>query len=99
MSLLRRLWLEVDGSVSASELLLLNTILVIGSIVGLATVRDQVVQQFGDLADALQSIDQTYTVQSANATFGYVDIGPFPNPVEGQAPAGLSLCGPASDEQ
>ena len=99
MSLLRRLWNGVDAAISASELLLLNTIVVIGAIVGLTTVRDQVVQQFGDLADALQSIDQSFTVETASATFGFVDAGPFPAPVEGQAPACLALCAAGVEEQ
>ena len=49
--------------------------------------------------NALQSLDQSFTVNCSNVTMGFVDAGPFPMPVEGAAPAGLSLCGGVVEEQ
>ncbi len=98
MRSLRKVWVNRRGAVGAGELLLLNTILLLGTIAGLTVYRDEVVQEFGDLADALQSLDQSYTVYCTNMTFGYVDSG-FPAPVEGGAPGGLSLDGSTSQEE
>lgn len=55
------LWRDERGSTGAMGLLLLATIVAIGAIVGLATLRDQVVQEFGDIAVALESLDQSFS--------------------------------------
>ncbi|MCH7687172.1 MAG: hypothetical protein IH899_10905 [Planctomycetes bacterium] len=57
----QRLWTDSSGFVVSGEYILLTTILVIGMIVGVVTFRDQVVQEFGDIADAMESLDQSYT--------------------------------------
>lgn len=61
MIILRRLWRDQGGFVSTTDLLLLATIVVLGSIVGLVAFRNQVVQEFGDLATAIDSLNQSYT--------------------------------------
>ena len=58
--LLFKLWQDQDGFVVSTELILVATILVIGMIVGLATVRNAVVQELGDVALAVGSINQSY---------------------------------------
>jgi Flp pilus assembly pilin Flp len=60
MNMLRRLWKDEHGFVASTELILIATILVIGMVVGLATVRNAVVQELGDIAMAIGSINQTY---------------------------------------
>jgi Flp pilus assembly pilin Flp len=60
-SLLSRLWNDEAGFVISSELVLVATILVIGMIVGLTTVRDQVVQELADVAGAISDINQSYS--------------------------------------
>lgn len=61
MSLLARFWKDEDGFVVSSELVLIATILVLGLIVGLASVRDQLVQELGDVAAAIATLNQSYS--------------------------------------
>lgn len=61
MKLSQQFWNDESGFVVSSELVLIGTILVLGVIVGLATVRDQVVQELGDLALAIASVNQSYS--------------------------------------
>ena len=56
----RRLIQDEAGFVLSTELVLTATILVIGLVVGQATVRDQVVTELVDVADASSAIDQGY---------------------------------------
>lgn len=60
MQMLRKLWKDQDGFVVSTELVLVATILVIGMVVGLATVRNAVVQELGDVAMAIGNINQSY---------------------------------------
>jgi Flp pilus assembly pilin Flp len=55
-----RLWSE-DGFVVSTELVLIATIVVIGLIAGLTTVRDQVTTELGDVADAISEVDQSFS--------------------------------------
>ncbi|EDL56998.1 hypothetical protein PM8797T_00594 [Gimesia maris DSM 8797] len=59
--MLTKFWNDEAGFVVSSELVLIGTILVLGVVVGLATVRDQVVQELGDLALAISNINQSYS--------------------------------------
>jgi len=61
MNMLTNFWNDEAGFVVSSELVLIGTILVLGVVVGLATVRDQVVQELGDLALAISNINQSYS--------------------------------------
>lgn len=60
MRVLHQLWADETGFVVSTELVLVATILVIGMIVGLATVRDAVVQELADVAAAVGSVNQSY---------------------------------------
>lgn len=60
MSLLQRLWNDELGFVVSAELVLVGTMLVIGAVVGLTSVRNQVVQELGDLAIAIGNVNQSY---------------------------------------
>ena len=59
--MLNRLWNDQAGFVVSAELVLIATILVIGLIVGWATVRDQVLQELGDVAAAISQFNQSYS--------------------------------------
>ena len=61
MNLFKQLWNDEIGVVISAELILVATILVIGMIVGLTSVRDQVVQELGDVAAAIASVNQSYS--------------------------------------
>ena len=60
MKVLHLLWADEAGFVVSTELVLVATILVIGMTVGLVTVRDQVVQELGDVALAIGNVNQSY---------------------------------------
>ena len=59
--LLAKFWNEETGAIVSAEIMLIMTILVIGVIVGLKSVRDAVVTELADVAQALANIDQSYT--------------------------------------
>jgi len=61
MKLFNQLWNDEFGFVASSELLLIATILVLGMVVGLSAIRDSVVQELGDFAAALGSVNQSYS--------------------------------------
>ena len=61
MVLARRLWEDDLGFVVSAELILVATILVLGMIVGLVSLRDQVVQELGDVAAAFSQLNQSYS--------------------------------------
>ena len=74
MKHLKSLWNDQQGATGAMGLILLATILAIGAIVGLTTLRDQIVQEMGDLAVALENLDQSFTTPFSS----YSDPGPDP---------------------
>ena len=50
VNVLKKLWQCERGFVVSNELVFMSAIIVLGLIVGLTTVRDQVVQEFGDVS-------------------------------------------------
>jgi Flp pilus assembly pilin Flp len=59
--MLKRLWNDEAGAVISAEIVLVATILVIGMVVGLKSVRDAVVTELADVAQAIANIDQSYS--------------------------------------
>ncbi len=59
-NLVMRLWRDEAGFVVSTELILIATILVIGVITGLVTIRDAVVTELADVADAISEVNQSY---------------------------------------
>ena len=71
MNLFRRLWNDEGGAIVSTELVLVGSTLVAGMIVGMTSVRDQVVQELGDTAEAISEVNQSYSftgVKSHNAS-------------------------------
>ena len=60
-SLLNRVWREDEG-VLTFEWILLITVLTIGIVGGLSAVRDAVITELGDVAEAVISLDQSYSI-------------------------------------
>lgn len=74
-SLLRQLLREESGSVGWIGLILMTSVVALGTTVGLSTYRDHVVQQFGDSAVALRGLRQDYQYRveidaNRNGSFG-----------------------------
>ena len=61
MAAIRKLWKEEDGAIVSSELVLVATLLVIGVVTGLSTVRNAVVTELGDVAAAIGAVNQSYS--------------------------------------
>src|SRR5262245_34805029 len=57
-----RMWKEEDGVLSF-EWVLLVTLLTIGIVGGLAAARDAIIDELGDVAQAMLALDQSYTIQ------------------------------------
>lgn len=62
MNLFKRFWNDEQGFVASADLILISVIVVLGMIVGLAMLRDEVVQELGDLATAIGQLNQSYSI-------------------------------------
>ena len=60
-NVLARVWKEEDGVLSF-EWVLLVTLLTIGIVSGLAGARDAIIDELGDVAQAMLALDQSYTI-------------------------------------
>lgn len=60
-SCLIQIWREEDGSI-AFEWVLLFTLLTIGIVSGLTAARDAIVDEFGDVAEAMLALDHSFTI-------------------------------------
>ena len=56
-----RFWYEEDGVLSFEWILLL-TLVTIGVVAGISAARDAIIDEFGDVAQAMLSLDQSYTI-------------------------------------
>ena len=92
-----RLWSEQDGAIVSAEIMLVATILVIGVIVGLKSVRDSVVTELADVAQALANVNQTYSYSGTQGHHAYtagsafVDLADFCD-TQDVSDAGNSKC-------
>lgn len=98
MSVMQSLWNDEVGFIISSELILIATILVIGMIVGLTTVRDQVVQELADIASAFSDVTQSYSYTgvtghtSSTAGSNFNDQTDFCDVANAQPAGGLPSC-------
>lgn len=99
MDILRRFWADESGVIDVTSMMLVVTLLVLGMIVGLSAVRSNIAQEFGDVAQALDRIDQTYSYTVNGVTSQYVDDFNFPSAqtLNGQ-PAGVDVQVAPNDE-
>lgn len=109
--LLKRFWRDQRGFVATTDLILIFSIAVLGTIVGLATLRNSVVQEFGDLATAIGSLNQSYkytgnTYNPLGTAFAEVAGSDYTDNLDfcdgpdtaGEPPAGISVTVSASPE-
>jgi len=76
-SVMIRLWTEECGAVIAAEMLLIMSILVIGVIVGLAAVRDSIVTELADVAQALANVNQSFSFSGVSGHHAFSGGGAF----------------------
>ena len=100
MKLLRRLWNDEAGFIVSSELVLVATLLVIGMIVGLTSLRNQVVQELADTGAAIGMISQGYQYYGVEKPLvadtdgaGWDDLLDFCQTNDGADQAGLEPAG------
>lgn len=96
MGILRRFGREQSGVILPAQLVLYTAVVILGAIVGISAVRDSVVQEFGDLAAALESLNQSYSFSVGTCVSQYTDFADVTTPVAagscttvGYAPASL----------
>ena len=70
-NLATQLWQQTDGAIISAEFLLIGTILVIGLVAGLSSVRDSVVTELADVAQAFANINQSYSYSGAEGHHVY----------------------------
>jgi hypothetical protein len=66
----RKLWGDESGFIVSTDLILISSILVIGLLVGLVSLRDQIVQELGDVAVAVGNLNQSYSFAGQTVAFG-----------------------------
>src|SRR5204862_230438 len=72
-----RLWNEETGAILSAEVMLVASILVIGVIAGLSSLRDSVVTELADLAQALGNVNQSYSFGGVQGHHVYNGGGVF----------------------
>ncbi len=71
--LLQKLWNDDCGALISIEFLFVATVLIIGLVVGLATLRDAVNAELSELANALLALSQGFTVSGVSGCCSSVD--------------------------
>jgi hypothetical protein len=77
--LLLKFWQDDCGALIATEWVFVATILVLGSITGLVMVRQAVISELGDFANAVMALNQGYSIsgqsncQSSTTGSQYLD--------------------------
>ncbi|TWT39608.1 Flp family type IVb pilin [Blastopirellula retiformator] len=97
MQLVKRLWNDEAGFIVSTELILIATIVVIGLIVGLASVRDAVTSELSDVAGAIQDLDQSYTIWGVTGHSAAVSGSDYGDALDycddnGDTPGGIDNC-------
>ena len=59
----QRFWRDDQAGASVVSLFLITAIVAIGGLVGLVAVRDNIVQQFGDVAVGLDNLSQSFSYE------------------------------------
>jgi len=76
MKLLVSMWREEDGVLSFEWTLLL-TLLTIGIVSGLTGARDAIIDELGDVAQAAQGIDQSFSLAAVSIDFNGDSVPDF----------------------
>ena len=66
--MLRNLMNDEAGFVISAELVLIFTLTFCAVAVGMAVIRDALVQEMGDIAEAIGALDQSYNYRAINAS-------------------------------
>ena len=58
--MLKQLWKDEAGAILSAEIVLVGTILVVGMVSGLSSLRDAVVTELADVGGAIGWVDQSF---------------------------------------
>lgn len=78
-----KIWNDENGFVISAEIILVATILIIGLVAGLTSLRDGVIEEMADVGQSIGNADQSFSVSgtqahsSATASFGFADARDF----------------------
>lgn len=67
--MIKRFWQDDRGWVFSTELILISTVAILGAIVGLASYRDNLVQELGDAGAAINALNQSYSIAISGTGF------------------------------
>lgn len=76
-TLFARFWIEDHGAILSAEVMLIASVLVIGVIAGLSSLRDSVVTELADLAQALANLNQSYSYSGVTGHHTFTGGGSF----------------------
>ena len=79
-SLLKKLWKDEDGALIATEYLLLGSVVTVGSVTGLASVRDSVNAEYQDYGNQIHEVRQAYAVPAKKGAAGSAGGATVANP-------------------
>ena len=77
MKTMSRLWNEDVGAIISAEIMLVASILVIGMVVGLTSLRDSVVTELADVGQALAQVNQSYSFGTIQGHHSFSNGGAF----------------------
>ncbi len=80
--ILSQLWTDEIGAIVSAEIVLIMTILVIGVIVGLKSLRDSIVTELADVAQALANLDQSFSFSGVSGHHAFTDGASFHDQVD-----------------
>ena len=84
-------WQDQRGTIELSSWFALVVMVALGMIVGMSTLRNGITQQFGDVAQALETLDQSYSYTVNGVESTYADTNNLGDPTLFSAPAGMDL--------
>ncbi|MES2789501.1 MAG: hypothetical protein V4719_07760 [Planctomycetota bacterium] len=88
---MRIFWLDQRGTIELSSWFALVVMVALGMIVGMTNLRNEITQQFGDVSQALEALDQSYSYTVNNVTSTYADTPALDAPTQFNPPAGMDL--------
>ena len=68
---MKQLWNDEAGVIVSAEIVIVGTILVIGAITGLSSLRDAVITELADVGAAVAALNQGYHVHGAKGHSSY----------------------------
>jgi uncharacterized membrane protein len=99
LRIIRKMWADDSGAIMATEYIFLITMLIIGTITGLTALRQAVISESVELANAIMSLSQSYSFSGQSFAGAYTAGScaiDSPNTINVQA---VSVTSPASINQ